>query len=315
MFRALATWSLSVVILGGGAAIAQEPSPPLEAPAGESLPAQPVAPPSQPKPATRAPVTSPSPVQSRASTPSNAPSQFRPLLVVPGVTSPTQSGAMRSRSTSASSAFAGPVTVPDDGYSSPPASPEAGSPFRTQGGRQVQSQPAPLPGSGPPPITLEPIEDQPDVGPRNSASSRALSNRLPDRASASTRPADSSRANPPLWRPPGILGRLFGIPTEPAPRNAPRSDENVQGRPEPSSGTRDEARSDPASDAAVKRHIERQIRDSLGDRLRSVEVRVTGRNVLIVARPNRFWQKRGIRRTLETLPVLERYRARIDVAD
>jgi len=89
----------------------------------------------------------------------------------------------------------------------------------------------------------------------------------------------------------------------------------VQGRPEPSSGTRDEARSDPASDAAVKRHIERQIRDSLGDRLRSVEVRVTGRNVLIVARPNRFWQKRGIRRTLETLPVLERYRARIDVAD
>jgi hypothetical protein len=49
--------------------------------------------------------------------------------------------------------------------------------------------------------------------------------------------------------------------------------------------------------------------------LRSVEVRVSGRNVLIVARAARFWQKRTVRRTLETLPVLSGYRARVDLDD
>jgi len=107
---------------------------------------------------------------------------------------------------------------------------------------------------------------------------------------------------------------LFGLPAEPAPRSAPRSDA-AQGRLEPQPRARDDARTDPASDAAAKRRIETQIRDALGDRLRSVEIRVTGRNVLIVAKPNRFWQKRAIRRTLEELPALDGYRARIDVAD
>jgi len=91
--------------------------------------------------------------------------------------------------------------------------------------------------------------------------------------------------------------------------------DEAQGRLEPQRGARGEAHTDPANDAVAKRRIETQIRDALGDRLRSVEIRVTGRNVLIVARPNRFWQKRGIRRTLEALPVLDGYRARIDVAD
>ena len=65
----------------------------------------------------------------------------------------------------------------------------------------------------------------------------------------------------------------------------------------------------------VKKKIEKQIREVLGDRVRSVEVRVSGRNVLIVAEATRFWQKRAVRRTLETLPALEGYRARIDIDD
>ena len=69
------------------------------------------------------------------------------------------------------------------------------------------------------------------------------------------------------------------------------------------------------TDASVKRKIEKQIRDSLGDRVRSVEVRVSGRNILIVAQASRFWQKRTVRRALETLPALEGYRARIDLDD
>jgi hypothetical protein len=65
----------------------------------------------------------------------------------------------------------------------------------------------------------------------------------------------------------------------------------------------------------VKRRIEREIRTTAGDKLQSVDVRVSGKNVLIVARPARFWQKRGLRRTLESLTSTKGYRARIDVDD
>jgi hypothetical protein len=77
----------------------------------------------------------------------------------------------------------------------------------------------------------------------------------------------------------------------------------------------DEDRSEPQSDAAIKRKIEKQIRDTLGDRVRSVEVRVSGKNVLVVAQATRFWQKRLVRRSLETLPGLAGYRARIQLED
>jgi hypothetical protein len=65
----------------------------------------------------------------------------------------------------------------------------------------------------------------------------------------------------------------------------------------------------------VKRRIEHQIRETLGDRVRSVEVRVTGRNVLIVAQPSRFWLRRTVRRSLESLPALQGYRTRIELAE
>jgi hypothetical protein len=87
----------------------------------------------------------------------------------------------------------------------------------------------------------------------------------------------------------------------------------------PSASTRPKEKSNDRSeqegDAAVKRGIEKQIRETLGDRVRAVEVRVSGRNVLIVAAATRFWQRRAVRRSLETLPILEGYRARIELDD
>jgi hypothetical protein len=76
-----------------------------------------------------------------------------------------------------------------------------------------------------------------------------------------------------------------------------------------------EPRSDPAADAALQRRIERQIRLSLGDRVRAYEVRVVDRNIVIRARATRFWQKRSVRHALETLPGLDGYHARVDVVD
>ncbi len=107
---------------------------------------------------------------------------------------------------------------------------------------------------------------------------------------------------------PGLLGRFF----QPPPA-ASRRDESKQSTS--SRRTKDDAQSEPATDASVKRKIERQIRETLGDRVRSVEVRVSGRNVLIVAKATRFWQRRAVRQALETLPAVAGYRARIDVDD
>jgi hypothetical protein len=74
-----------------------------------------------------------------------------------------------------------------------------------------------------------------------------------------------------------------------------------------------EPRTDPASDAALKRRLEHQIRTSLGDRVRFVEVRVVGRDVSVVARASRFWQRRSVRRSIESLPLLSGVRSRVEV--
>ena len=61
--------------------------------------------------------------------------------------------------------------------------------------------------------------------------------------------------------------------------------------------------------------MQKQIQQAVGDRVRSVEVRVSGRNVLIRAQAARFWQRRGVRRSLETLSMPSGYRARVEILD
>jgi hypothetical protein len=85
--------------------------------------------------------------------------------------------------------------------------------------------------------------------------------------------------------------------------------------PAPDDSIRVEPRTDPAADAALKRRIERQIREGLAGKLRMYEVGVVGREVVIRARPARFWQRRAIRRELEALPALNGTRARVEVID
>lgn len=74
-----------------------------------------------------------------------------------------------------------------------------------------------------------------------------------------------------------------------------------------------ESKSDPAADAALKRRLERQIRQALGDRVRSVEVLVVDRRVVIQAKTARFWQRRAVRKSIEGLPDLVGYRSTIYV--
>jgi hypothetical protein len=163
------------------------------------------------------------------------------------------------------------------------------------------AQPAPLPmprfsdevpsRSGSTPLVLEPDDDPRDV---NGSPSRRAAPAERDRDPADRMPAPRR-------------SRLFGwLGAPPArARSSSRSNDTILVEP----------RSDPASDAALKRRVERQVRDAVGDRIRSVEVRVVDRNVTIRARVSRFWYRRSVRHTLETLPGLSGYRTRIEVVD
>src|SRR5271166_3291084 len=81
MFRAVAVWSLWMVFWDAGLAYAQDP-PPLEGPASEPVPRSAGAPPTPGPSASR--------VRTPAVAPPGAPVQARPMLVIPGVTAPTQ---------------------------------------------------------------------------------------------------------------------------------------------------------------------------------------------------------------------------------
>ncbi len=72
-------------------------------------------------------------------------------------------------------------------------------------------------------------------------------------------------------------------------------------------------RSDPATDDALKRRIERQARAIGGDRIRTLDVKVKGKRVLIRATANRFWQRRGLRNDLQTLQALAGLQSQVEV--
>ena len=120
-------------------------------------------------------------------------------------------------------------------------------------------------------VTLPPTLESVPADPRPSA------NPATSRLANPTPPAAAPR------RPSGIFGRLL-----PAP-----SFLNGRAAAEPNASVTVEPRSDPAADAALKRRVEKQIREALGDRVRSVDVRVVDRNITIRARAARFWQRRA----------------------
>jgi hypothetical protein len=284
--------------------MAQDP-PPLEAPAVE--PDRPKASESEPPKPAKPPTGAATAAPNLARPPSPAP--VRPMLVIPGVTAPAQRPGSTSRPKAAlpPSPANSPRTTAENSLHPLAIPPAVGSPF----GPTVPAPATPVPepsSRSSIPLTLEPLEDDPRSDRASSSSARqrvgsgrpsgAIGADEPDQAGAGTRPAP--------WRLPGLLGRMMSQSPVGSPRDASPG-AAAKGRSKPPT--------EPESEADVKRRIEREIRTSAGDKLQSVDVRVSGKNVLIVARPARFWQKRGLRRTLESLPSLKGYRARIDVDD
>ncbi len=293
MTRALMLGSFWVVLSGAGLVIAQEP-PPLEPPSLEG------------------PQTTPKGINPPQIPPPAAQTQVRPLLVIPGVTAPVRS----------SSTIPRPRSVQPTPVASPSGTISLDRPV-TGGGSLGPGRPA-LPQSRAPassvgvtiPLTIEPLEDEPanKAGAPKGAREPAVVERPTLRSLADEKPpiaplADEPAPEAPPRRSPTFFGRFLG----PAATTPPARTDLRSAAAKTRSGA--DAPADPTTDAAARKRIEREINDALGDRLRSLEVRVSGRNVLIVARASRFWQKRSLRRTLETLPGLAGYRARIDVPD
>ncbi len=129
---------------------------------------------------------------------------------------------------------------------------------------------------------------------------------LPDSASRSRASRDAKELVD--LRPPMRRRGLFGL-LAPRPRPA------VSTRPAGSARSRDPITpdSDPASEAALKRRIEFQVREVGGRHLRSLEVRVNDGRVTVRASADHFWNRRSLRRDIEAIPSLAGHRPTVIV--
>ncbi len=231
------------------------------------------------------------------------PAEMPPIVSRPATRSAVPPTTLNATGQRAVLAVPGGMAIPGR-PSSPPATPaeplDPGGELSLDAPIEMRPAPSPsrvpsstAPGRSPRPLVLEstPMGDDP----------------LPDEPS--TKRPSTTRPQPipaPVRRP-----RLFG------PRPVPmRSAPPAAARPGSNNRSDDEnLRDDPAAESALKRRVERQAREALGDRVRSVEVRVVGKDVVILARGVRFYQRRGVRKSLETLPSLSGLRSVIEVAD
>jgi hypothetical protein len=136
----------------------------------------------------------------------------------------------------------------------------------------------------------------------------------------------TTRPKPPAIKPstppqpaqaPARRSRLFGFLAGPAPTPArppspspAASRTTAPGRPVAAAPVED-----PAADSALKRRIERQAREVVGTRARSVEVKLDGKEAAVVVSGVKFYQKRAVRKQLEGIPALSGLRSTIEVVD
>jgi hypothetical protein len=127
----------------------------------------------------------------------------------------------------------------------------------------------------------------------------------------------------PRLAPPARLGPPFDAPglegpgpLDPYPRAIPepsRRDDIPPLKPGDGRSGGPKPKGDPAEDSALRRRIEEQVRIAAGRHLRSMDVRVVDQKVTIEVRVDRFWHRRAIRRSIESLPSLVGLSAKVDV--
>jgi len=304
------------------AALADDEPPPLTSPTGS---ASAIEAPDGSAPAAPTPI--PAPASPRPTRPPPAPTRDdHPVLALPGITTPSIRSLTTERTTTATLPPPSLAPSPDGGLpplEMPRAKPRATSPpsdlpplpserFR---GRVIESIPTDT--------TLPPLDTPPIPGAVRSRGMTALPllgpigrdrsvldetdildpidpKDLKDADGRDKSAKDTEKTTPP---PPP---RRFGLLNRFAPRSTTTGSE---------SAIKAEPRSDPAADAAIKRRVEGQARRTVGDRARSIEVRVVERSITIQAHGVKFLQRRAVRKSLENLPGLSGYRSVVEVLD
>ena len=241
-------------------------------------------------PADMPAATRPAPI-ARPSTPSSRPGA-RAVLALPGMTpaAPRESSAPTLSSTP--STAGGPLLEAPLEMSAIPgssASTASTSPSRSPRPLVLESTP------GDSPSTLNGPSGRP--GP------------------STKRPSVSARVDPPANPASSRRGGLFGLfrgpqpPANPA-RPYPDARPNTPGR-----ALAEDATDELAAEAALKKRIEKQARIAVGDRARSVEVELSGRAATVSARGVKLFQKRAVRKSLESIPALSGLRSTVEVLD
>jgi hypothetical protein len=173
------------------------------------------------------------------------------------------------------------------------------------------------------PLEMKPLVDssrsEPGQAPSRAGRPLVLESSSMDDPAAPAGP--STRSTPPARRPttpaqpapaPARRPRLFGFLGGPAAAPPPASSRAATpGR----SVAADDFREDPAAESALKRRIERQAREVVGNRARSVEVKLDGKQASVLVSGVKFLQKRAVRKQLEGLPALSGLRSTIEVGD
>ena len=150
------------------------------------------------------------------------------------------------------------------------------------------------------------------------ASSRAEANAA-RAASAAPRGRDPGPAKAATPTPAPRRGRFFGLFPGPLAVTPPTL--TARSTPAATRGSRvegDAAEIRPnAAEAALKARIEKQARTYVADRAKAIEVEVDAerRTATVRARGVKFFQKRPVRRALESLPALSGLRSTIEVDD
>ncbi|WP_165069189.1 hypothetical protein [Paludisphaera rhizosphaerae] len=237
----------------------------------------------QQPPALEPPLEAPSaaadpPTPPTVARPKPAEPPHTPLLVIPGVTAPrpSQSDAPR------------PAVDPLPEPAGPP----------TLSGPSMAPAPVDIP------LRLEPLASEPAAGRREIAPEAEPAPRArttPPRQEPWPTTARPSTTASPARRPATGNGRIL-----PPIEDAPARDHDA---------SKDKADDDPAAEAAVKRRVEKQVQNALGDRVKDVDVKVSGRSVVVRARATRFWYRFGARRALNALPMPAGYHARVELLD
>jgi len=185
--------------------------------------------------------------------------------------------------------------------------------------RSLSPVPTPKPSTDPTPgdLSLEaPIEMRPTPealpGRPTANSSRSslpliLESSTDNTPSHPARKPATTQTSPMPMKRRGLFGVLGGSTTAPtvAPSTAPRV----------ATPGRALAAEDPEAESALKRRIERQAREVVGNRARSVEVKLDGKEAVVRVSEVKLFQKRAIRKQLEGIPALSGLRSTIEILD